>query len=263
MWFSWLEAYSLHIMDDGRMLSSQSLFSLLDVSCCLGWDFITTASTTQLWDCVSAWRLWTALLVYFCPLIKSQSDTILKRPALRSNGALSLRPDYFLLGVLLTSDLCLDTLTWRPSQAWIYHSLNLFSSGSASLHGSYSLLVSHQSLTLRTRHYLATWISKYAGHSYFPESPLFLKKWSLMTFNRYSLSGAQLCEAQVFYSNEQMGVPSCPCPVTETPGRLPFHLSLPSYGTHTQSSHSGCTERQMKGVFNKFIFSGFILCLIA
>lgn len=207
MWFSWLEAYSLHIMDDGRMLSSQSLFSLLDVSCCLGWDFITTASTTQLWDCVSAWRLWTALLVYFCPLIKSQSDTILKRPALRSNGALSLRPDYFLLGVLLTSDLCLDTLTWRPSQAWIYHSLNLFSSGSASLHGSYSLLVSHQSLTLRTRHYLATWISKYAGHSYFPESPLFLKKWSLMTFNRYSLSGAQLCEAQVFYSMSKWGYP--------------------------------------------------------
>lgn len=48
MWFSWLEAYSLHIMDDERMLSSQSLFGFLDVSCCLRSDFITTASTTQL-----------------------------------------------------------------------------------------------------------------------------------------------------------------------------------------------------------------------
>lgn len=48
MWFSWLEAYSFHIMDDERMLSSQSLFSFLDVICCLRSDFITTASTTQL-----------------------------------------------------------------------------------------------------------------------------------------------------------------------------------------------------------------------
>lgn len=152
-----MKVYSPPIMDNGRMLTSQSHFSPLDLSYCLGSDSITTASTAGTWAMHRSVSLsggfQTVLLIYCCLLIKNQDGTILKWPALGANKAFSLRSDYF-HGVVLTTGLCLNSRMWNPSLACIYHFLHIFGSGSASLHGSSrscSLLVSKHLLIIRTR----------------------------------------------------------------------------------------------------------------